>query len=168
CGAVTDGLTGIVSRSGTGRLLVSSGTVITSGSTAFVVHLALGGGDFYALSLHDALPICFDMSGGGTLGGPGTAIISGAGTWTNDIINGDGTTTVNGTPAITATGIRDSTTRSVNFAGTTTWTNTANGNGGQFRTGSAASLNNSGTWLDQTTLDTSISKIGRASCRERV
>src|SRR5438105_3390966 len=136
-----------------GQLAISGGT-LNAGATFTAGDLDMSGGTLNAGATFTAAG--FDMSGG-TLGGTGTATITGAGTWTNGTMTGTGATTFIGPLALSGNGIRDITTRSVNFAGTTTWTNIANGNGGQFRTGSGASLNNSGTWLDQTTLDTSIS-----------
>src|SRR5207302_2958067 len=123
------------------------------GSNAFVGQLAMSGGTFNAGCIFIASG--FNLHGGISRD-RSTDIITGAVTWTNGTMTGAGVTTFNGPLALSGNGLRDITTRSVNFAGTTTWTNTANGNAGQFRTGSGASLNNSGTWLDQTTLDTSI------------
>src|SRR5207302_7992700 len=147
----------IVAGRGSSRVLFSSGVVNISGN-AFGGQLAISGGTLNAGGTFTASG--FDMSGGtlnaggtftatgfnmsgGTLGGTGTAIITGAGTWTNGAMTGTGATTFNGPLALSGNGLRDITTRSVNFAGTTTWTNTDFGNAGRFRTGSGASLNNS-------------------------
>ena len=54
-------------------------------------------------------------------------------------------TTLGGTLALSGNGSRAVVSRTVNFSGTTTWTNTT-GNGGLVQTGSGATLANSGSF----------------------
>ena len=120
---------------GTGALTVSAG------SLSFAAASSIG-----ALNLT-----------GGTLAGTGNLQVAGASTWTSGTMTGSGTTTINGALAISDGGLKDITAgRTVNFNGTTTWTNTSDG-AGRLRTGSNTTLNNSGTWLDQNAFNNQIS-----------
>jgi hypothetical protein len=77
-----------------------------------------------------------------------------------------GSTRFEGALALSGNGYRDVSQRSVNFAGTTTWTNASGGNVGRFRTGSGAVLTNSGSFLDQTVADTNLAnELGGAMSR---
>ena len=149
----THDLSGVVAGSGSGRMLVSSGIVNSSGANAFGGQLAISSGTMNVGGAFGAAS--YDMTGG-IVAGTGALTISGASTWTGGSMSGAGSTTFNGALVLSGNVLRDITGRAVNFAGTTTWTNIAGGNGGQLRTGSGAVLTNSGTFLDQTAFDTSI------------
>jgi hypothetical protein len=66
-------------------------------------------------------------------------------------MSGTGSTTFNGALALSGAGTRQVTQRTVNLAGTTTWS------AGNFNTGSGAVFNNTGTLLDQNTAAAALS-----------
>jgi hypothetical protein len=87
------------------------------------------------------------VSGASSLSTPGF----GAATMT-----GTGTTRFDGALSVTGAGLHDFTAgRRLLTTGTTTWTNSS-GNGGQFRLGGSAVIENRGLWLDNTSVSTSI------------
>jgi hypothetical protein len=152
----THTLNGLVAGTGTGRLLVSGGTVEANGVNAFGGQLAVSGGQINTNGSFSAAG--FDMTGG-TVGGTGALTISGPSSWTgfNGQMAGTGSTTFNGALALSGDGYRVITERTVNFANTTTWTNVAgSGYNGLIYTGSGATLNNSSSFRDDTSVDTSI------------
>ncbi|KPF42524.1 hypothetical protein D621_20710, partial [beta proteobacterium AAP51] len=126
----------INSFTGTGALTVSAGT-LTFASASSIGTLNLTGGN---------------------LAGAGSLVVAGASTWTVGAMSGTGTITFGSTLALSGNGLKDITNgRTVNFNGTTTWTNASAGQG-RIRTGSSATLNNNGTWLDQNALNNSITQ----------
>ncbi|WP_201496560.1 choice-of-anchor D domain-containing protein [Rubrivivax sp. A210] len=148
-------LGGTVASGADGRVRVSGGTVNTSGVKSFAGLLELGSGTLNVNA--DASAARYSQSTFGTLGGTGNLAISGSAVWTVGTMTGPGSTTSNGTLTLSGAGLKDLTAgRTLNTAGTTTWTNTANANG-RIRTGGAAVINNSGSWLDQQAFNGQIS-----------
>ena len=149
-----DGLVVGTGSAGTGRLLVSGGTVNGSGANAFGGQLAVSGGQLNVEGSFVAAG--FEMTGG-AVSGTGVLAINGASSWSAGQMTGTGSTTFNGDLELSGDGVRIVTERTVNMVGSTTWTNSAvSGNNGIFYTGSGAVLNNSGTFRDDTSVDTFI------------
>ena len=121
---------------GTGSLTVSAGTL-----------------SFAAASSIGALNLT-----GGALAGAGSLTVSGTSTWTSGQQSGAGSTTFNGATTLSGDNSRDVISRTVNFNGTTGWSNVSNG-GGVFQTGSGATLANAGTFNDNNAFNTSISNV---------
>ncbi|MCC6124147.1 MAG: autotransporter-associated beta strand repeat-containing protein [Pirellulales bacterium] len=125
---------------GTGLLLIDGGSVDASIANVFGGTLAMSGG---SLNIADTFAASsLDMSGG-YIGGVGALSISGASTWNGGGMNGAGSTTFNGNLAIGGNIHYISSECAVNFAATTTWT------GGDLHISDAATLTNTGTFLDQ-------------------
>jgi fibronectin-binding autotransporter adhesin len=130
---------GILAPSGAGALELSNGTLNVGGSVDVV---------------------SFNQSGG-TLGGTGTVTVSGASSlstpgFSSATMTGTGTTRFDGALSVTGAGLHDfAAGRRLLTTGTTTWTNSS-GNGGQFRLGVNAVIENRGLWLDNTSVSTSI------------
>jgi hypothetical protein len=87
-----------------------------------------------------------------TTAASGALTTTGQATWSAGVIGGAGSTTFQG--PLTLSGNQDGRGISggtVNFTGTTTWTNSPGGDNafGAINTGGGAILNNSGTWLDE-------------------
>ncbi|MBS0448361.1 MAG: hypothetical protein JSR59_20740 [Proteobacteria bacterium] len=143
-------LSNMIAGLGTGTLQVSGSAAVNSqGANAFAGQLSLVGGTFNVDTSFDAPG--FNMSGG-TLSGNGKVTIAGGGTWAGGTMSGTGTTTFSGPLALVGnTDGRVITGRTVNFAGTTTWTNSPGGVNafGAVNASGGAVLNNTGTWLDQ-------------------
>jgi hypothetical protein len=151
-GGGTHTLSGL--QGGSGRLLLSAGNAVASGVNSFAGQLAVSGGTFSAVD--DFATVGFDQAGG-TVAGANTLSVSGAASWSGGAMAGSGQTRFDGSLALTGNGLRDVSQRNVVFAGTTTWTNTGGGYGGYFRTGSGATLSNTGTFLDQLDFASSVS-----------
>lgn len=104
---------------------------------------------------------------GGTLSGSGAVNINGAGSWTGGTLNGAGTTVFSGNLALTGNGTsRLISGRNVTFAGATTWSNTLQATNvllGTIGVANGATLNNTGTWVDQAANITAITTSGSAS-----
>jgi hypothetical protein len=150
----THTLNNIALGTGTGRMTVSGGTVNATGTLAFSGTLGASGGTFNANGT--ATSVGFELLGG-TIGGTGSFTSTGAGLWTAGSMTGTGSTTFGGDLALNTNGLKDITNRTLNFNGTTTWTNAA-ASQGRIRTGSSATLNNNGTWLDQNAFANQISQ----------
>jgi len=153
----THTLSGWTGGTGTGRVLVSAGTVNASGSNTLTGRVAISGG---ALNASGTLNTGgFDMSGG-TLGGSGALALNLAanstGAWVNGVIARSGTTTITGPLAISGDALHDVNGGRLVLAGTSTWTNGSTYHQGQFRLGSSAVIDNSGSFLDQTAVSTTI------------
>ncbi len=167
--AGTYALSNLTAQSGTGQLLVNGGTVNTTGANAFSGQLAITSG---TLNVPGSFtPATFAMSGG-TLAGAGTLTVAGASSWGDGTMSGTGSTTFNGPLALTGSTYNGNTGsssrtisgRTVNFAGTTTWTGTNTANAfAAINANAGAVLNNTGTWLDQTTGPTFIINQGGAA-----
>jgi hypothetical protein len=146
----TYNITGLTAGSGTGQLLVSGGVLNTTGNNSFAGTLGISAGTLVAGGVFNVAGLNFS---GGVLDGTGAVTINGPSVWTGGQLASTtpgGSTTFNGALALSGNGVHDITSRTVNFAGTTTWDNAPGGSSqGVIRTGSAATLNNSGTWLDQ-------------------
>ena len=147
----THTLTDIVSGgSGTGRLLASGGTVDSSGTLVFAGTIGVSGGGLFNFN-GAASAAAFEQSGG-TIGGTGSLSIAGASTWSGGSQTDAGSTSFNGPLTLSGGDGRIVTSRTVNFGGTTTWTNPSDSTG-YFYTGSGATLANSGSFLDQNAFD---------------
>jgi len=86
---------------------------------------------------------------GGTVAGTGALTVSGASIWNGGTMSGTGSTTFNGPLALSgSTHVIQQ--RTINFAGTTNWT------AGDIYTGNAATLINSGAFLDNTNANITI------------
>jgi hypothetical protein len=95
----------------------------------------LSGGSL-ALATDSAVSSTFTLSGG-TLDGAGTLTVSGLFTWSSGTMRGSGKSVANGGMAISGSSVKDLFTRTVENAGTATWTGTGN-----IRTGSGGVFNN--------------------------
>jgi hypothetical protein len=162
-GGGTHNLSGLSAGPGTGRMLVSTGQVNTTGANSFSGLLALTAG---TLNVGGTLaPGVFEQTGG-AVNGAGTLVLNGNALWTQGSQTEAGSTVFNGALALSGNSYRDVSQRSLNFAGTTTWTNAPGNNVGRFRTGNGAVLTNSGSWLDQTVADTNFAnELGGAMSR---
>jgi fibronectin-binding autotransporter adhesin len=162
-GGGTHNLSGLSAGPGTGRMLVSTGQVNTTGANSFSGLLALTAG---TLNVGGTLaPGVFEQTGG-VVNGAGTLVLNGNALWTQGSQTEAGSTVFNGALALSGNSHRDVSQRSLNFAGTTTWTNAPGNNVGRFRTGNGAVLTNSGNWLDQTVADTNFAnELGGAMSR---
>ena len=146
-GGGTFTMAGLAPAGGTGQLQISSGAVNASGINGFSGELVLNGGALNVAGTFNTSRLAMTS---GTLGGTGVLTISGASSWTGGAMSGAGTTTFSGPLALSGNNFRFITGRTVNFAGATTWDNAPGANNtGLIRTGSSATLNNTGTWLDQ-------------------
>ena len=136
------------------RVLTNSGTVTNTNAKNFGGLLEVANGSFISDAAFTAATY---LQSAGIMGGAGAFTVSGAATWTAGSMTGAGSTTFAGDLALSGNGLKDITSgRSVNFNGTTTWTNASAGQG-RIRTGSSATLNNNGSWLDQSTFANGIS-----------
>ena len=153
----------VQSFSGTGTLSITGGSLSATGASSMGI-VALSGG---ALSTSAAAAFGSLNLSAGILGGTGTQTIGGSSTWIGSgALSGAGTTEYEGALALNGIGnTRTITGRTVNFNGTTTWTNTGafGSNLGQINVSNGATLNNSGTWNDQTNFNTGIFASGAAS-----
>ncbi|MCC6709278.1 MAG: choice-of-anchor D domain-containing protein, partial [Gammaproteobacteria bacterium] len=146
---------------------ISGSTTVTGGNNSLVGATVLDIGDTLVISggsldLGALAPsITTYTQSGGTLNGTGTVTVSGASTMGSVVgatttMTGAGTTRFDGAFAIIGSGVHDFTAgRTLLTTGTTTWTNAA-GNDGQIRFGGNARIENQGTWLDNTSVNTSI------------
>ena len=142
-------LSNLVAGTGTGQLSISGGTVSATGTNAFAGQLAISGGTLNAAGNLSAASLNMN---GGTLTGAGAVTFGGPSTWTQGTISGTGSTTFSGPLALSGNSdARAISGGTVNFAGTTTWTNSPGGDNafGAINTGSGAKLNNTGTFLDE-------------------
>lgn len=122
--------------SGAGRLLVSGGTTqIGTGTTVAVDLLEVG---FGTLTTSQPIQAATYLQTGGTLSGAGTLTVSGMLTWSGGTMAGTGVTQANGGIDLitdSAVSLRD--VRTLNNAGTATWTGV-----GSINNESGATLNN--------------------------
>ena len=119
--------------------------------------LTISGG---ALSATLASSIGALIMTGGTMGGTGTVTVGGASTWTAGTHTGAGTTSFNGALALSGSGTKAITGgRTVNAANTT-WSGNTASNNNLISIAGAAVLNNTGTFTDANTFDSSISAGG--------
>jgi fibronectin-binding autotransporter adhesin len=150
---------------GSGLLTASGGTVNTTGTNSFSGAVGTSGG---ALNIGGSFTAgSFNMSSG-TLGGAGTLLVQGGAIWTGGTMSGNGSTTFSNALVLNGMGAtRQVAGRTLNFQGTTTWTNSYGGccatNYGQIVASNGAVLNNNGTWLDQLSYGVGIYSSGSTS-----
>jgi hypothetical protein len=151
----TSHLNGASLAASAGRLLVSAGTLNTSGT---ITHGGLTELTFGTLSNGGTLNTATYLQSGGTLSGSGPVNVSGLVTWSGGTMTGAGTTQANGGIAISGDTAHDLTGgRVLNVAGNSTWSGNTFASGGSIRTGAGAQINNAGVWQDQNAFDSSIS-----------
>jgi hypothetical protein len=136
------------------RVLVSGATVNLPGSQSFGGLLQIDGG---VLDLAADATAASLLQTGGTLRGSARLAVSGALNWSGGFMSGDGSTTSTGTLVLAGTGSRALVGRTLNTAGSTTWSNASYNGSGLLQTGNGALIHNTGSWLDQTSFDSSIS-----------
>ena len=161
--AGTFSLSGITPSSGAGLLNVSGGTANATGSNSFGGSLGVSAG---VLGVSGTFAANGYSMSAGTLNGSGAVAINGAGAWTGGTTSGAGSTTFNGALALAGNGnTRLISGRTVNFAGTTTWSTASQSTNpnGIIGVANGATLNNTGTWLDQNANVTAITSTGTAS-----
>jgi len=156
----TFSLTGLVASSGSGLLNVAT-IVNATGSNSFGGSLGVSAGTLDVSGTFDANG--FNVSGG-TLTGTGAVNINGGGGWTGGTMSGTGTTTFNNALSLSggSSNTRLISGRTVNFAGTTTWSNGGTSLG-SIATANGATLNNTGVWLDQISNGQAITSSGTPS-----
>ncbi len=131
--------------SGGGTVKLPSGTVnFNAGSlwdTGGAVELS---GSALTVNPGSAISIASLTMTAGSLGGTGTVTVSGAMSWTGGEMNGAGLTDAAGSLSISGAGSKRLISRTLKNSGTAIWTGT-----GPIHTGSAALIDNTGSWDNQ-------------------
>ncbi len=149
------------------QITVAGTYTVTMNVSATVNSLAVGGASgaqtfsVGANTLTVGAPSTFGTAAtlvfsGGTITGAGTLTVNGRLDWSGGLFNGAGITDVSGDASISGTLNKDVRVRTLALGGTTTWTGT-----GAIRMGSAAQINNAGTWNIQS--DVSTGALGGAA-----